>query len=519
MPKQSTCQGKPATEVPPLLEARGIVKRFGALLANDVGHFSVGAGEVVALLGENGAGKSTLCKILYGYYRPDAGELRISGAPVSIASPRDARRLGVGMVFQNFSLIPALSVWENVALFLEDLPWAIDPEQIRRRMTPLAERLRLNVDFGLPAGRLAVGDQQKVEILKQLLAGARVLILDEPSKVLAPQEAERLFDVLLELSDDGYGLVLITHKLREAMACASRIVVMRSGRIVGEIPVADAAETALLDLMFGEPWAARAAGPERDDAAASGAAALTLDGISTAPSAGAVALRDLSLRLDGGEILGVAGVSGNGQRELADLALGLLRPIRGSKRLWGEVATNWSAARVRESGVASIPDDPAALALVPGLTVRENLSLGAGRRYRKGLGVDWARLSREMTRSAARLRLPPPPFDSLAGVLSGGNQQRVVLTRELAHDPKLIVALYPTRGLDARSAEALRAAFVAARAAGAAILLVSEDLEELFALSDRLVVLRDGRIAGAFAAGSYRLDAVGACMTGRADAA
>jgi len=176
----------------PILEARGVVKRFGPLVANDVAYFAVRSGEVVALLGENGAGKSTLCKILYGYYRPDAGEIRVSSRPVSIASPRDARRLGVGMVFQNFSLIPALSVWENVALFLDDTPWAIGPGQMRRRMSGLAERLRLEVDFRLPVGRLAVGDQQKVEILKQLLAGARVLILDEPTKVLAPQEAEGL---------------------------------------------------------------------------------------------------------------------------------------------------------------------------------------------------------------------------------------------------------------------------------------------------------------------------------------
>jgi simple sugar transport system ATP-binding protein len=230
-------------------------------------------------------------------------------------------------------------------------------------------------------------------------------------------------------------------------------------------------------------------------------------------------LRDLTLELRVGEILGVAGVSGNGQRELADLVLGLARPSRGVKLLWGEDASGWTPANVRARGVASIPDDPSALALVPALTARENLALGGGRRYRKGFGLDWSRLAADMAKSAARLSLPPVPYESKVFALSGGNQQRLVLTRELAHDPKLIVALYPSRGLDARSAEALRNLFMEARAAGAALLLISEDLDELIALSDRIVVLREGRVAGAFSRGSFKVEAIGACMVGQADAA
>ena len=505
-------------EVVPLIDAKRVVKRFGPLLANEVAEFSAYPGEIVALLGENGAGKSTLCRILYGYYRPDEGEFKVAGRAVTIESPRAARRLGIGMVFQNFSLIPALTVWENVALFLDDLPWIVNPANLRRRMKALAERLRLNVDFRLPVGRLAVGDRQKVEILKQLLAGARLLILDEPTKVLAPQETVGLFRTMSELRAEGYGLIFITHKLHEVIGCADRIVVMRQGRIVGAMPKEQANEAGLLGLMFGE---APIGGAQRSSggAARPRGAALELDGVSTASEPGAAALHDLSLRLKEGEILGVAGVSGNGQRELADLILGLRRASRGEIRLWGERGNGWSVARIRESGVASIPDDPLALGLVPGLTVRENLVLGGGRRYRRGLGFDWPRLTADMQQSAAGLHFLPPSFNARAAVLSGGNQQRVVLTRELVHGPKLIVALYPTRGLDARSAEAVRTAFCAARAAGAAVLLVSEDLDELFAISDRLIVLRDGSIAGEFGSASFRAELIGPSMVGPRDAA
>jgi simple sugar transport system ATP-binding protein len=509
-----------SSQATPLLEATGVVKRFGTLLANDVAGFAVHPGEIVALLGENGAGKSTLCKILYGYYRPDAGEIRVAGRPEVIASPRDARRVGIGMVFQNFSLIPALTVWENVALFLDDLPWLIGPADLRARMRHLADRLGLTVDPRLPVGRLAVSDRQKVEILKQLVAGARVLILDEPTKVLAPQEVDGLFRTLNDLRADGYGVVFITHKLREVLACADRVAVMRQGRIVGTLPRPDVTEDALLRLMFGD--AAPAFGPSIPaslPAMDSPEIVLELDDVTTAPAAGATPLHDLSLRLHEGEILGVAGVSGNGQRELAEAILGLRRFQSGTRHLWAEDATSWSVARIRARGVASIPDDPLALAAVAGLTVRENLVLGSGRRYRRGLGFDWPRLTADMAGSVARLGFPPLSFESRAGVLSGGNLQRVVLARELAHAPKLIIALYPTRGLDARGAASLRAVLIRARAAGAAILLVSEDLDELFAISDRLIVLRDGRIGGTFAADSFRAETIGPCMVGAADAA
>jgi general nucleoside transport system ATP-binding protein len=296
---------------------------------------------------------------------------------------------------------------------------------------------------------------------------------------------------------------------------------MRQGRIAGTMSRAEATEERLLALMFGgsQPGpelpatARRAPGsePTRE-------IVLSLDGVDTATEIGAVALRDISLDLRSGEILGVAGISGNGQRELADLILGLRRASRGTKRLLGHEATTFSPARVRGLGVASIPDDPLSLAIVPGLTVRENLVLGSGKRYRAGLDFDWPRLDADMRTSAERLRVPEPPLQARAAVLSGGTQQRVVLIRELAHDPKLIIALYPTRGLDARSAQAVRDAFLAARARGAGVLLVSEELDELFATSDRLIVLRDGRVSASVAPDSFRADLVGPCMVG-ADAA
>lgn len=496
----------------PLVTLRGVTKAFPGVLANDHVDLDVYGGEVHALLGENGAGKSTLVKVLYGFHRPDAGQILLNGNAVQIRSPHDGRGFGIGLVFQDFTLVPAMSVVENVALFLPDLPTRLDYAAIARRIAEMTERYGLAIDPWRLVGTLSIGQQQKVEILKLLLADARILALDEPTRVLAPHEVDGLVQVMRRLRDDGYGVILITHKLRDVLMAADRITVMRRGRVAGTLRREDATEAGLLTLMFGTVPRKTATRP---GAAEVGAPVLEVSDVAT--SGPGVRLEGISFAVHSGEIVGVAGVSGNGQRELGDVILGVLSCARGSKRLDGEDATAWSVARMRQHGVAFIPEEPLRMGVVATLSVQENMTLGALRRYQRlgGLAMDWRTAAEDLDAALKRLALEPLPPHARAGTLSGGNVQRLSLARELFPDPRLIVALYPTRGLDVASAVAARDLLSSARARGAGVLLISEDLDELFELADRLFVLYEGRIVGVLRPQDTTTAAVGRLMTGR----
>jgi len=508
--------------IAPLLKLRGITKRFPLVLANDHIDLDVYAGEIQALLGENGAGKSTLMKILYGFYRADAGSVTLDGRQVEVHSPADARRLGIGMLFQDFSLIPALTVAENIALFLQDLRAVVDLGEVERRIQELAGRYGLQVRTGVKVSELSLGEMQKVEILKLLLSGARILILDEPTRVLAPHEVTALFEVLSSLRADGYAIILIAHKIKEVLECSDRITILRGGRVVGSYLRADATEKNLVERMFGKelPELSRSSlgganGSPPAGAPRSEGAVLELNRVSTRGEGATTSLRDIDLKVFPGEILGVAGVSGNGQKELSDLVLGMIRPAEGEKILFGKPANGLSIREARKQQVAYIPENPLAMASIPFMTVLENIALPRLWRYarRGGWSMDWAAVKQDATDGLGKMGYTLPLF-ALARSLSGGNLQRMVIVRELGLQPQLILASYVTRGLDAQSTMAARQALLDGRAAGAGVLLISEDLEELFTLSDRLIVLYEGRIAGEFKPEETDYHEVGYLMTG-----
>lgn len=499
----------------PLVSLRGITKRFPNVVANDSVDLDLFPGEVHALLGENGAGKSTLMKILYGFYSADSGTIAVDGEEAHIGSPLDARKLRIGMVFQTFTLIPAMTVAENIALYLPDLPVVLDSRRIAEQIADLGKQYHLDVDPHSPVRDIAIGDQQKVEVLKLLVGRARVLIFDEATRVLAPHEIEGLFQIFERLKEDGYAIVFITHKLREVLACADRITVMKRGRIAGTLTRLEATEEALVALMFGDaiPTEIRQAAGERKT---DGAPLLELRSVSTRAEGEGTRLDDIHLEIRAGEIVGVAGVSGNGQRELGDVILGLIACARGRRLLQGVDASSWTAGRIRASGVGYVPEDPLGMGVVPWMTVAQNAALGSIETYARygGLSLDWDHVQRDIDASFKELSFEALDPWVQVRTLSGGQLQRAVLARELGRGPRLLVASYPTRGLDVRSAIAARRVLATLRDSGGGVLLVSGDLDELFDLSDRLVVLHQGRIVGTFLPHEIDRHKIGYLMTG-----
>ena len=500
----------------PLVEMRGISKRFPPdVRANEDVSLAVAPGEILAILGENGAGKSTLMQILYGVYRRDAGEIRIDGVPVEFSNPGDAIRHGIGMIHQEFMLVRSFTVAENVAMGTAPLHGRrYDLQAVSARLTELGERFGLGIDPAATVEHLPVGVQQRVEILKLLYREARLLILDEPTAVLTPQEVKKLFDVLRALRAAGKSIIIVTHKLREVMDIADRVTVLRDGRVVGTRRTAETDEPALARLMVGRDVLLRADKTPQPH----GRCRLSIADLSVAGHDGELRVRGLSLDVHGGEIVGIAGVDGNGQSELVEALFGLRPAVTGQVALDGEDVTTWTPARRRAAHMAYLPADRRHVGSVPDLTITDNAVLGGQRRFAR-LGGRWR--DRRAAAAHARaliarfgIRTPGPDFP--AGKLSGGNLQKLVLGREVAREPGVLVVEQPTRGLDVGAIETVWAELLAQRAQGRAILLVSAELEEILNLADRIAVIFDGRIVGTVQGEGADVAALGLMMAGRA---
>jgi simple sugar transport system ATP-binding protein len=504
-----------STDSEALLAVHGLTKVFGPLRANDNVEFSVRAGEVHALLGENGAGKSTLVKMLYGVYHPDGGEIVVAGEAVSVHSPLAARDLGLGMVFQDLRLVPALTVWENVAIHLRATKRILQPKKMQALIAEASARYGLSVDPKARVADLSIGEWQRVELIKVLLAGAKVLILDEPTSVLTPQEVDGLFTIVRQLRDEGSGVVIITHKMREVREIADRVTVLRAGQVVlRDVSTSSISNEDLVNAMVGESVT-----PVRNTGVVTegGASAIELRGVALGGVESGSGIRGVDLAVRPGEILGIAGVAGNGQRELADLMVGAARPDRG-EILVGGIPIAQDPRAFRAAGVVSVAADPIREFVVPGLTVAEHAALWeATARTDHRLRFDTRRANRKIRADSDRVGLRIAPPDRQLALLSGGNIQRVLLTLALAEPAAVIVVSYPTRGLDVLTTETTRSLLLAARDSGSAVVLVSEDLDELLALSDRIAVLAHGRCSGIVDAKTSDRQSIGHLMT--ADAA
>ncbi|HLN05519.1 MAG TPA: ABC transporter ATP-binding protein [Acidimicrobiales bacterium] len=485
----------PAEEEVPLLQMTGITKRFPGVVANDHVDFDVLRGEVHTLFGENGAGKSTLMRVLYGLYRPDEGEIKINGERVAITSPADAIRRGIGMIHQHFMLVNTLTVAENVALGEKSQRGPLtDLGRVSARIRDLADTYGLGVDPQAVIWQLSVGERQRVEIIKALYRNASLLVLDEPTAVLTPHEVDDLFAVLRQMADGGRGLVFISHKVHEVLDLSDRITVLRDGHNVGTLSSAEASRERLVELMVGHRIALEEAPPK------GGAADLRLSvtDLRVKGDRGTEAVRGLSLEVFAGEIVGIAGVSGNGQRELSEAIAGLRAPVSGSIRLGDTELAGASAADARSAGLAYVPEERMRDGVVPDLSVEKNLLLVDSRsRSYSRLGFLRNRaIRRHCQELISAFDVRTPGLDTPARNLSGGNIQKLIMARELSGSPRVLLVAQPTRGIDVASTRYIHERLVSQRDSGTAILVISEDLDEIMTICDRVVVMYEGAIIG-----------------------
>ncbi len=495
------------------LEMRGIVKHFPGVLANDHIDFDVHAGEVHALLGENGAGKSTLMKILYGLYEPDEGEIWLNGQRVDIQSPTDAIDLGIGMIHQHFMLVETLTVAENVALGLPSSRAPLtDLDRVSKRILELADIYGLRVDPTAYIWQLAVGQRQRVEIIKALYRGAALLILDEPTAVLTPQEVDEFFVTIRQMVNEGHAVIFISHKLHEVLDISQRVTVLRDGQRIDSCPTSGCTKASLAEMMVGREVIMK---PEREEIAA-GQPRLAVEGLRVESDRGTEALRGVDLTIHSGEILGLAGVSGNGQRELAEVITGLRPPTAGKVFLEGEDVANKTPAKLTEKKLAYIPEERMKDGMVQEFSIAENTIL---REHNKrpfansGL-LNLPIIAKYADKLIERFQVKTPSRETPAKSLSGGNIQKVVLAREISRQPRVLIAAQPTRGLDIGAMEYVHAQLLAERQKGTAILLISEDLDEILGLADRIAVIYEGRIMDIVDAETATAERLGLLMAG-----
>lgn len=496
------------------VQMSGIVKKFPGVIANDGVNFDAREGEVHALLGENGAGKSTLSNILTGLYRPDSGEIELNGESISFSSPRAALNAGIGMVHQHFRLVSSFTVAENVVLGDESTGTFLNAGDVAQKVEELSQRYNLAVDPRARVWQLSVGEQQRVEILKVLYRGARILILDEPTAVLTPQEADALFITLRAMVKEGRTVIFISHKLDEVMAVSDRVTVLRGGRTVGTIETAHSSRRELARLMVGREVVFDRV--ERKINSSDKETVLRVNAVSALDDRGNKALNDVSLTIKTGEVLGVAGVSGNGQRELAEVIAGMRHASAGTISVNEKEIPNGKVRHAISAGIAHVPEDRLHTGLASSHSIEDNLILKS---YRAQPISRYSVLRRKAIHENAsqlveQYDVKTPSTETPVRLLSGGNVQKVLLAREFSAKPKVLIAASPTRGLDVGAIENVRSHIIAAADNGVGVLLISEDLEELLSLSDRIVVLYEGRIVGDLPTSSATRESLGLLMGG-----